>query len=703
MNFICGTGKTITFIRHALETNLYNRIIVLSPTRSLADQNKTKFDEDLEDHWISILVDCDGNDSTRNIDFIKKKWNRQEANVFISSTFHSARDVLNEVIFSPQSHTDSEKTLIIVDEAHNLSPKDIKMLSMCKKCLLVTATPPQMLQEDFNGDGDEEDEENEIINPWTEDNLIYSYSLSQAIKDGYICDYEVYIPNVEVQYEQKDELYAKSKFLAEGMLRKNCKGTIVYCNSTQECMDMEPLIKQACNELHFDHQLDIFTLSYKTSPRQRNDIFNNFSENDGRYKIILSVKILNEGIDLIKTDSIFITNPNDKEEDWKRTVQRMCRAIRKDEDNPDKIARIFIWSPDATNIPKCFQVLKEIDVTFFSKLKILNSGFYDESMDNSKTCNEFIGKEFLISEKTRAIFSVKCMTVTEKYDYYLDKTEDYFRQHGRMPPRSYIIPESGSRLGFFLNHVKFNSTRLSEAQKKRLLNMKPDFFVSRTKLSTPRIVQELLKFEKKHKRLPYSKETIILEEDGNEFKIGQHWEMIKRNRKPDFTEKLRQDILNVVPKAFDKVEIEIEQIVDKFLEFEEINKRWPLRQDDKMEINGVLYSIGQKFRAVQLNPRKYLSEELIQKLEERDSLWTLTSTERTTLKKIEKCFEFYKKNNERWPKREENKNYPLGNGETFDIGRFWDNVKKGTTKISEESHKEIVKLDSTIIIKIKRQ
>jgi hypothetical protein len=159
----------------------------------------------------------------------------------------------------------------------------------------------------------------------------------------------------------------------------------------------------------------------------------------------------------------------------------------------------------------------------------------------------------------------------------------------------------------------------------------------------------------------------------------------------------------VVPKAFDKIQVQIEiaEAVDKFLEFEKKNKRWPLRQDDKMEINGEFYWIGDKFRRVQLDPRKYLSEELIQKLEIRDSLWTLTLTEKNTLKKIEKCFEFYKKNNERWPKREENKNYPLGNGETFDIGRFWDNVKKGTTKISEESHKEIVKLDSSVVIKIK--
>jgi len=295
--------------------------------------------------------------------------------------------------------------------------------------------------------------------------------------------------------------------------------------------------------------------------------------------------------------------------------------------------------------------------------------------------------------------------VKEKYDYYLEKTEDYFRQHGRMPPRSYIIPESGSRLGKFLHNVKFNSTRLSEAQKQRLLNMKPDFFVSRkksTKLSTPRIVEELLKFEKKHKRLPFRRETIILEEDGSKYPLGRHWDMIKRKKKPDMTDKLRQDILNVFPKAFDKVFIEIGQIVDKFLEFEEINKRWPYdKQNDKMEINGKIYWIGVKFRRVQLDSRKYLSEELIQKLEIRDSLWILTLTERTTLKKVEKCIEFYKENNQRWPKETENKNYPLENGETFDIGRFWKSVKSGNTSISEDSHKEIVKLDPTVKIKIR--
>jgi hypothetical protein len=30
LNFICGTGKTITYVKHALEKDLYDRIIILS-------------------------------------------------------------------------------------------------------------------------------------------------------------------------------------------------------------------------------------------------------------------------------------------------------------------------------------------------------------------------------------------------------------------------------------------------------------------------------------------------------------------------------------------------------------------------------------------------------------------------------------------------------------------------------------------------
>ncbi len=65
--------------------------------------------------------------------------------------------------------------------------------------------------------------------------------------------------------------------------------------------------------------------------------------------------------------------------------------------------------------------MKEIHVNFFSKLKVLNPGFYDDKMNNTKTCKEFVEKEITLTEETRKIFSVKCMTVKEKHDYLFDE------------------------------------------------------------------------------------------------------------------------------------------------------------------------------------------------------------------------------------------------------------------------------------------
>ena len=54
-------------------------------------------------------------------------------------------------------------------------------------------------------------------------------------------------------------------------------------------------------------------------------------------KILCSIRILDESIDLPKCDSIFISNVNENSSDIKM-VQRLGRAIRLDRDNPNKIA-----------------------------------------------------------------------------------------------------------------------------------------------------------------------------------------------------------------------------------------------------------------------------------------------------------------------------------------------------------------------------
>ncbi len=106
---------------------------------------------------------------------------------------------------------------------------------------------------------------------------------------------------------------------------------------------------------------------------------------------------------------------------------------------------------------------------------------------------------------------------------------------------------------------------------------------------------------------------------------------------------------------------------------------------------------------VQKNPDKYLSKDLITKLEEKDPLWRLTFNERRTLTKLEKCFEFYKKY-QYWPTDcKKNKNYPLDDGETFDIGVFWYSIKIGNTTISDIYYKKNLELDPTVVINKKRK
>ena len=64
------------------------------------------------------------------------------------------------------------------------------------------------------------------------------------------------------------------------------------------------------------------------------------------YSVMCSVDILNECIDIPKCDSIFIAYPSKSKI---RNIKRLCRANRKDKENPNKIANILLWCDDYKN------------------------------------------------------------------------------------------------------------------------------------------------------------------------------------------------------------------------------------------------------------------------------------------------------------------------------------------------------------------
>ncbi len=184
LNLPCGTGKTLIIGNHCKEKR-YKKVFIFSPTRVLTKQNMERMKRFLEDYE-DILVDCD-DEGTRNIDDIEKIMvDEEEKSYIISSTYTSAKDVIRELFNEEEDEEEDEyeckydlsDSILIVDEAHNLINLDdlMKVVRSFPKVILMTATPPQEMEEEIGCC------------------TIYNYSLKRGIEEGYICDYEIYLP-----------------------------------------------------------------------------------------------------------------------------------------------------------------------------------------------------------------------------------------------------------------------------------------------------------------------------------------------------------------------------------------------------------------------------------------------------------------------------------------------------------------------------
>jgi superfamily II DNA or RNA helicase len=277
----------------------------------------------------------------------------------------------NEDIYTSQY--DLSNSILIVDEAHNLinNAKLIKLIKSFPKVLLLTATPPSLMEEIIGCD------------------TIYKYSFKDAIQNKYICDYKIYLPLVEenvVSIEHPTELKSllkldndlckKGLFVINGMLKTGSRKCIVYMSSIEECKNFCTVLKDIMEKYH---ALPYWTncITSEVSSKIRDTIISDFQSDTDRpdtLKFLCSVRILDEAIDIVKCDSVFITKVGDNENDI-RIVQRICRANRIDKNNLNKVASCFLWCDDINKAIKTLQLLKDNDADFNKKISIINSNY----------------------------------------------------------------------------------------------------------------------------------------------------------------------------------------------------------------------------------------------------------------------------------------------------------------------------------------
>jgi superfamily II DNA or RNA helicase len=230
LSFPCGMGKTFTSY---LIAKSYNNIILISPTRTLAEELLYNMDtyllkfgtnESLEKQYNPILISMDG-----SIDPLYIKSIIKEKNI-ISVTYNSV-DILNKIIDI------LENPYIIVDEYHNLSQSNLidpenefnKILNSKYPILFLSATPIENTNNNIFGD------------------TIFKYSWSLAISNHYICDLKIILPEYKnyndifeqllnnIEYNKTDiKLVKKAYFLLRSLLYEGSRKCIVYLTCIEQ-------------------------------------------------------------------------------------------------------------------------------------------------------------------------------------------------------------------------------------------------------------------------------------------------------------------------------------------------------------------------------------------------------------------------------------------------------------------------------------
>ena len=300
----CGMGKTLISSMYASDFDL---IIIFSPLKAFAQQNLDKFKSELNNYKY-CLVDSDGE---RDVDKLKSMMIKRK---MILSVTYASVDVIYKLI--PFINEKYKKIAIIIDEFHNLTRDNVtnkdnefyKILTQEKFNYLFVSATPRVYEL--------EDTEEEIEN--ITGKIGYKYEFREAINKGYICDYDVYVPQITVDNSKyMNEIYkeidikqidsnndSRAIFLLKGMDEMGYNKCIAYLKDQNEANTFKKSLENI-NGYHCCDNLKVEIIISSTSGKERERLLKEFSEWKGVY-ILCSVHILDECIDIPKCDSVFL-------------------------------------------------------------------------------------------------------------------------------------------------------------------------------------------------------------------------------------------------------------------------------------------------------------------------------------------------------------------------------------------------------------
>jgi superfamily II DNA or RNA helicase len=320
-----------------------------------------------------------------------KNYFNDNKKIIIISTYESISKIYDSIQLNNDNEINKTKyitpSLVVADEAHNLVSENNnikiakKMLeldedSLCnpEKFLFMTATPLKIIKRNRTSTFTDDNITYSMDNDDIYGKVFYEYTFYEGMKDKYILNFEIiYLNDLdndlnydfdEITNYDKDEqqilyFYSISKILLKVIHKFNLKHILVFMSNQSKVTDFNKILDEDIKENNYNIKTyKIISGDNKTNQKKNRREFEIF---DGSSKILLSVDMLNEGIDIPICDSVFFAEERNSETVIVQNIGRALRIFEKTDDYVKDKAYIII----PTKIYSC----GEQNTSYSSKFK----------------------------------------------------------------------------------------------------------------------------------------------------------------------------------------------------------------------------------------------------------------------------------------------------------------------------------------------
>lgn len=419
-----GTGKTKTSLNCLLYE--YNKVktynaIVLVPSIALLNQ----WEEEVQEFNFQNIIKIGGGNN----------WEKDFSN--FSSNFHAGikKNIILISTYASYVSTKFQKYfrkiekdfVLIADEAHNMGASSIKNVvreTLIEKRIGLSATPKRI----YDPEG------SDFIENFFNDKEPYtcSFTMKQALDDGYLTQYRYYPYIVELTSEELESYteiskkllryfdFEKGIFKNDPMVEKLLlirKNIIHKAENKISCFKEILLELQKINKLKYvftyvpegfayDYQgnptriLDKFLIegnktipdlkmnSYIADGQNLNDILRGFTE--GKIDVLFAMKMLDEGVDVPRAEiGIFASSTGNP----RQFIQRRGRLLRLHKDKVYStifdmivIPKLDEYNEELFNMEKSLVTNELRRVGYFSSLSL---NFYDSKNNLEQVCKKY--------------------------------------------------------------------------------------------------------------------------------------------------------------------------------------------------------------------------------------------------------------------------------------------------------------------------